>query len=247
MAKRKTSMKGLRAKYTGYADPYRQSYTTGQLLDLRRQYAKAVNQRILRMERGGYMISDSPAFEELAKQDRKRFSEQRTPKHLVTEKGISRSALKKEVSILSGFLGSILTTKEGRTAVTGQIMGTIQKNYPGMKLSKGDLDYLLRNFNDFKAAVKIDSDALLRTISAVSTDITNGDQIKEIVDELKEAKTIKQQAQAVYNALYYERDQQLLAAAEKAGASEAELDKIKKGQKKKVADIRKAIRSEKKR
>lgn len=241
MAKRKTSMKGLRAKYTGYADPYRQSYTTGQLLDLRRQYAKAVNQRILRMERGGYMISDSPAFEELAKQDRKRFSELRTPKHLVTEKGISRSALKKEISILTGFLGSVLTTKEGRSAVTGQIMGTIRKNYPGMGLSEEDLDYLLRNFNDFKAAVKIDSDALLRIISAVSTDITNSDQIKAIVDELKEAKTIKEQAQAVYDALYYERDMQILSAAD-----ESERAKIKRGQKKKVADIRKAIRSEKK-
>jgi len=241
MAKRKTSMKGLRAKYTGYADPYRSSYTTGQLLDLRRQYAKAVNQRILRMERGGYMISDSPAFEELAKQDRKRFSEMRTPKHLVTEKGISRSALKKEIGILTGFLGSILTTKEGRSAVTGQIIGTIRKNYPGMRLSEEDLDYLLRNFNDFKAAVKIDSDALLRIISAVSTDITNSDQIKAIVDELNKAKTIKEQAEAVYNALYYERDMQILAAAD-----ESERAKIKKGQKKKVADIRKAIRSKKK-
>lgn len=240
MAKRKTSTKGMRAKYTGYADPYRQSYTTDQLLSLRRQYAKAVNQRILRMERGGYLISDSPAFEELAKQDRKRFSEAPRPKHLVTEKGVSRSALKKELSILSGFLGSILTTKEGRSAVTGQIMGTIQKNYPGMNLSKGDLDYLLRNFNDFKAAVKIDSDALLRIISSVSTDITNSDQIKEIVEELKEAKTIKDQAQAVYNALYYERDRQY--------AAEVNLPKseLKKMEKAKVADIRSAIRGVKK-
>ena len=240
MTKRKTSMKGLRAKYTGYADPYRQSFTTGQLLDLRRQYAKAVNQRILRMERGGYMISDSPAFEELAKQDRKRFSELRTPKHLVTEKGISRSALKKEVSILSGFLGSVLTTKEGRSAVTSQIMGTMRNKYPGMKLSNADLDYLLRNFNDFKAAVKIDSDALLRIISSVSTDITNSDQIKAIVDELKEARTIKEQAQSVYNALYYERDRQYAAAV---NLSNSELKKMEKAQ---VADIRSAIRGMKK-
>lgn len=210
MAKRRTNKvnrQRLTGKYTGYADPYRQNYTTGQLLDLRRQYAKAVNQRILRMERAGFKIGDSPALELLAKQGRRRFSEVKgVPKHLTKTDAqgktvVDRNALKREISVLSGFLGSIRTTKEGRREIARQVGKTLDEKF-GVKLKPKELDYLLRNFNDFKSAVKMNSDALLQAIGEVSGDITNKDQIKKIIEELKDKKTQKEQAAAIYDAMY---------------------------------------------
>lgn len=210
--KNKVDTSKLVGKYTGYADPYRQSYTTDELLALRRKYAKAVNQRLVRQERAGFKIGDSPALELLAKQGRRRFSEVKgTPKHLLKtdaksgKTSVDRNALKREISALTGFLGSVRTTREGRQRIFEETSKTFGQNF-GIQLNKEEFDFLLKNFNDFKSAVKMNSDALLQAIGEVSGDITNKDQIKRIIAELKEAKTVQEQAAAVYDATYRRRE-----------------------------------------
>lgn len=200
----------LRAKYTGYADPYRESYTTDQLLALRRKYAKAVNQRLRRMETAGYNIGDSPAFELLAKQNKERFSEVRgIPKHLLRENAkkqmvLDKNALKREISTLTGFLGSVRTTVEGVNKIVEKTSETFEKNF-GVKLNKREITYLLENMNDFKSSIKFDSSAALQAIGEVSGDITNKQQIKAIINEMKEAKDLQEAAKAVYNGTYKRR------------------------------------------
>ena len=231
MAKRRTNKvnkQSLTGKYTGYADPYRSSYTTDELLALRRKYAKAVNQRLVRQERAGFKIGDSPALELLAKQGRRRFSEVKgIPAHLTRTDAsgkttVDKNALKREISALSGFLSSIRTTKEGIREIAKATGRTLDKSF-GVKLQPKELDFLLRNFNDFKSAIKMNSDALLQAIGEVSGDITNKDQIKRIIEELKDKKTQKEQAAAIYDAMY---------AGRKKAPARAE----------KVKAIRKAIR-----
>lgn len=221
--KNKVDTSKLVGKYTGYADPYRSSYTTDELLALRRKYAKAVNQRLVRQERAGFKIGDSPALELLAKQGRRRFSEVKgTPKHLLKtdaksgKTSVDRNALKREISALTGFLGSLRTTREGRKRIFEETSKTFGQNF-GIQLNKKEFDFLLKNFNDFKSAVKMNSDALLQAIGEVSGDITNKDQIKRIIAELKEAKTVQEQAAAVYDATYRRRKRKP-ALAEKIDA-----------------------------
>lgn len=215
----------LRAKYTGYADPYRESYTTDQLLALRRKYAKAANQRIRRMSDAGYKISDSPALELLSKQNKTRFSEVRgVPKHLLRENAkkqmvIDKNALKREVSTLSGFLGSVRTTVEGTNEIITKTGETFAKKF-GIELQRGELKYLLENFNDFKSAIKFNSDAILQAIGEVSGDITNKQQIKQIVKELKQAKTTQEAARAVYEGAYKRRKKNRPEAGAKIAAIE---------------------------
>lgn len=225
MAKRRTNKvnkQSLTGKYTGYADPYRSSYTTDELLALRRKYAKAVNQRLVRQERAGFKIGDSPALELLAKQGRRRFSEVKgIPAHLTRTDAsgkttVDKNALKREISALSGFLSSIRTTKEGIREIAKAIGRTLEKSF-GVKLQPKELDFLLRNFNDFKSAIKMNSDALLQAIGEVSGDITNKDQIKRIIEELKDKKTQKEQAAAIYDAMYSGR-KKAPARAEKVKA-----------------------------
>lgn len=227
--KNKVDTSKLVGKYTGYADPYRQSYTTDELLALRRKYAKAVNQRLVRAgygtkePRAGFKIGDSPALELLAKQGRRRFSEVKgTPKHLLKtdaktgKTSVDRNALKREISALTGFLGSVRTTREGRQRIFEETSKTFGQNF-GVQLNKKEFEFLLKNFNDFKSAVKMNSDALLQAIGEVSGDITNKDQIKRIIAELKEAKTVQEQAAAVYDATYKRRKRKP-ARAEKIDA-----------------------------
>lgn len=202
----KVNKSSLRGKYTGYADPYRQSYTTNELLALRRKYAKAVNQRLVRQERAGFSIGDSPALELLAKMGRRRFSEVAgAPAHLRNADGnVDRNALKREIATLTGFLTSIRTTTEGVKSIVKSTSKTLQNRY-GVNLSGAEMDFLLRNFNDFKAAVKMNSDALLQALGEVSGDITNRQQIKSIIKELKDKKTTQEQAAAIYEGVYKRR------------------------------------------
>ena len=215
----------LAGKYTGYADPYRQSYTTNQLLALRRKYAKAVNQRIRRASDAGIKITDSPAMELLAKQGKKRFSEVKgAPAHLMRTdaKGrttIDKNALKREISTLTGFLGSVRTTKEGINAIQKATSETFEKKF-GVKLSAREFKYLLQNFNDFKNAIKLNSDAALQAIGEVSSDITNRQQIKSIMKELKKAQTTQEAAKAVYEGTYKRRKKNRPEAGPKIAAIE---------------------------
>lgn len=215
----------LRAKYTGYADPYRQSYTTSELLALRRKYAKAVNQRIRRMSAAGYKIGDSPALEMLSKQNKTRFSEVKgIPKHLLRENSkkqmvLDKNALKREISTLTGFLGSVRTTVEGVNEIVKKTGETFEKKF-GIKLQPRELKYLLENFNDFKSAIKFNSDAVLQVIGEVSGDITNRQQIKAIVKELKQAQTTQEAAKAVYQGAYKRRKKNRPDAGPKIAAIE---------------------------
>lgn len=215
----------LAGKYTGYADPYRQSYTTDQLLALRRKYAKAVNQRIRRASDAGIKITDSPAMELLAKQGKERFSEVRgIPKHLTRTdaKGrttLDKNALKREISTLTGFLGSVRTTREGIKAIQKSTSETFEKKF-GVKLQPRELKYLLQNFNDFKSAIKLNSDAALQAIGEVSSDITNRQQIKSIMKELKQAQTTQEAAKAVYEGTYKRRKKNRPEAGLKIAAIE---------------------------
>lgn len=221
----------LVGKYTGYADPYRQSYTTDELLALRRKYAKAANERLVRagfktvVPREGFKIGDSPALELLAKQGRRRFSEVKgAPAHLTRTdaKGrttIDKNALKREISTLTGFLSSTRTTREGIKAIQKSTSETFEKKY-GVKLNTRELKYLLQNFNDFKSAIKLNSDAALQAIGEVSSDITNRQQIKSIMKELKQAQTTQEAAKAVYDGTYKRRKKNRPDAGPKIAAIE---------------------------
>lgn len=229
MARRRKASKvnksKLTGRYEGFADPYRESYTTDQLIALRRKYAKAVNQRMVRAERAGMKIADSPALELLAKQGRARFSEARgIPAHLLRtdasgKTSVDKNALKREISTLTGFLGSVRTTREGIQAIQKSTSNTFEKKY-GVKLAPSELKYLLQNFNDFKSAIKLNSDAILQAIGEVSGDITNKQQIKQIVKELKQAKTTQEAARAVYEGAYKRRKKNRPEAGAKIAAIE---------------------------
>lgn len=197
MAKRRKQtarVKGLRGKYGGFIDPYRESYTTAQLEQYRRKYAKMVNQRLVRLERSKYKLVDSPALEYLGKAGRRRFSEQ------LQFKG-SRNDLKREIALLTGFASSLRSTSEGIQQIVQKTSNTMRDRF-GLDLDPSEMGFLLENFNDFKSAVKMNSDALLQAIGEVSGDITNKDQIKQIVKELKNKKTVESQADAIYKTMY---------------------------------------------
>lgn len=176
------------------ADVYRQSYSHDELLSIRRQYAKRANQRMLRLERSGASIGNEPALAYLRQIGRRRFSE---------TKGFKGTAaqLKREISTLSGFLSSERSTVIGRKSIVNKTLQTMTDRY-GLDLDSDEGRYLLEHFDEFKAAVAMNSEALLQAIGAVAGDITKPEQIKDIIKELKGRKTVKDQADAIYKAMY---------------------------------------------
>lgn len=181
-----------KARYD-YPDVYRQAFTITELQNMRRQYAKAANQRLVRLERSGANMGNIPNLDYLG--ERKRFSE--NPKYLEGQ----RRALQREISVLTGFLGSKRSTKSGRREIASKTRKTLKERY-GVDLDPEETEFLLNNFDDFKAAVKMNSDALLQVIGETSGDITNKDQIKQIVNELRNKRTTRSQAEAIWKSVY---------------------------------------------
>lgn len=211
MAKKKRFFKPRSTGSTKYdvIDVYRQSFSTKDLLDIRRKYAKRANQRIRRLEAAARQnkanIGTEPVFTYLRQIGRAnkglgRFSESKD--FVRNEDGkIDRWQLKYEISTLAGFLGAERSTIAGRREIAKRTISTMAERY-GLKLDEDEAIYLLENFDDFKSMVYMNSDALLQAIGAVAGDITKKEQINKIVDELKGKKTVKTQTDAVYRAMY---------------------------------------------
>ena len=178
---------------SGLIDPYRQSFTYTELEAIRRKYAKRANQRMLRLERAGHAVNE-PITEYLQQIGRNRISEQRSFKGTTAQ-------LKREIAVLTGFLESKRSLVSGRKQIAKQTANTLKDRY-GVDLSSDDLDYLLNNFNDFKEAVNMNSDALLQTIGEVSGDIDSKQKIDKIIKELRNKRSAQDQAKAVYKAVY---------------------------------------------
>lgn len=174
-------------------DVYRESYTRQELEKIRRTYAKRANQRMVRLEQAGYRVNE-PVTEYLQQQGRRRFSE--TP----TFKGTD-AQLKREISALTGFMESERSLVSGRRRIRERTSRTLKERY-GVDLSDDELEYLLNNFDDFKSAVSINSDALLQAIGSVSGQVDSKKKILSIVKELKGKKSAQDQAKAVYKAVY---------------------------------------------
>lgn len=105
----------MRKKTDVTIDVYRASLTPDALMSLRRKLAKRANQRLVRLERATSRITGESyneigaaplAYDYLSRQDRRRFSERLDP-------GQSYESLKREVTVLQGFLTSKSSTVSG--------------------------------------------------------------------------------------------------------------------------------------
>ena len=187
MAKRKSKLSG------DLIDPYRQAYSRSELEAYRRKYAKRANQRMVRLERAGMTVNE-PVREYLTQIGRNRYSEQRDYKG-------SLQQLKREIASLTGFLESERSTVRGRKKIAKKTRKTMKDRY-GVDLSEKETEYLLNNFDDFKEAVNMNSDALLQAIGEVSGDVDSKEKIDKIVKELRGKKSVEERAQAIHKAVY---------------------------------------------
>lgn len=199
MARKKRFFKPKATGSTKYdvVDVYRQAFSRQELLDIRRQYSKRANQRILRLERAGAGIGSEPVFTYLRQIGRRRFSEGKGFKGTTWQ-------LKREISALAGFLGAERSTVAGRQAIAKRTISTMAQRY-GLNLDSDEAVYLLEHFDEFKSQVQMNSDALLQAIGSVSGDVTKPEQIDKIINELRNKRTVKSQSEAVYRAMYGRR------------------------------------------
>ena len=185
-----------RRNNSGLVDPYRDKMSRADLEQIRRTYAKRVNQRILRLERSGHKVNE-PVTEYLQQIGRRRFSE-------TGSFGGTLQQLRREISALTGFLESKRSTVSGWKEISKTTQRTMKERY-GVDLSRDEMEYLLNNFNDFKEAVSMNSDALLQAIGEVSGQIDSKQKIDKIIKELRNKRSVQEQAAAIYKAAYGRR------------------------------------------
>lgn len=128
--------KKVKIKEDMTADVYRDSYTIAELQRMRRALAKRANQRILRLERGRSSVTGEKwntfgavidAYDYLNKKYNKtRFSE--NVKALTDV-----NALRREITVLQGFLGRKSSTVAGMIDIERKRMTTFEKGHWGVK------------------------------------------------------------------------------------------------------------------
>lgn len=184
-----------RLQYARNFNPYAKGVTMEELVKVRRQLAKVMNQRMVRLENTKSDISgESYTFgaydimsDYLQERDRNRFSEVLNPK------GMTKQDIQKEIRVLQGFE----EMKSSRIAGMHQIEQARIKTFTEVKghneevvTTKDFYDFL--NSTTFKEITeKIDSDKLVEEYNrAAARGVSKADIVKALNDYSKKAKRL---------------------------------------------------------
>lgn len=184
-----------RLQYARDFNPYAKGVTMEELVKVRRQLAKVMNQRIVRLKQTKSPISgESYTFgaydimsDYLQERDRNRFSEVLNPK------GMTKQDIQKEIRVLQGFE----EMKSSRIQGMHQIEAARIKTFTEVKglneevvKTKDFYDFL--NSTTFKEiAEKIDSDKLVEEYDrAAARGVSKADIVKALNDYSKRAKRL---------------------------------------------------------
>lgn len=164
--------------------------TVGQFSQIYNTLAKRVNQRLVRLERSGAKTGNMAAVGYLGKIGRRRFKE----RNRFTEFS-DFSRIKKEITIMQGFLESERTTKSGRKRILKKTQNTFKEQ--GLDLNEQSLDHFLTQFEDAKAASSFDSDTIKNILSSVTNEKTKPEKVDEIIKEIVNSNSIREAASRV--------------------------------------------------
>lgn len=164
------------------------SLTVGQFSEIYNTLAKRVNQRLVRLERSGAKTGNMAAVGYLGKIGRRRFKE----RNRFTEFS-DFSRIKKEITIMQGFLESDRTTKSGRKNILKKTNKSFSEKH-GLNLNDSSLDSFLTQFEDAKAASAINSDLIVAILASVTNEKTKPEKVDEIIKEIINANSIREAA-----------------------------------------------------
>lgn len=180
MAKRKKK-KGSYEDLNVYQD---KSLTVGDYEKIYRTLAKRVNQRLVRLEASGAKTGGMAAVGYLKIIGRKRFKE----RNKFTEFS-DFTRIKKEITIMQGFLRSKRTTKTGRKRILKKTSRTFSKKFD-LHLNEETMDHFLNKFEEAKAAAGTPSDMITAILSSVTNEKTTPELIDEIIQEIIDADSL---------------------------------------------------------
>ena len=170
---------------------YDKSLTVSDFNTIYRTLAKRVNQRIVRLKRMKAKTGNMAAIGYLEHIGRNRFKER--PRF--TEFS-DFATIRKEITIMQGFLSSDRTTKSGRKRILEKTSKTFAGKY-GLKLNNESLDSFLTNFDEAKAAAAMVSDLIVSILASVTNEKTKSEKVDEIVKEIVTASSVREAAQKV--------------------------------------------------
>ena len=170
---------------------YSKSITVSEFNAIYRTLAKRVNQRLVRLERSGAKMGNMAAVGYLEHIGRRRFKE-RTQ---FTEFS-DFATIRKEITIMQGFLASDRTTKSGRKRILDKTGNTFASKY-GLDLNNKSLDSFLTDFEDTKAAASMASDMIVSILASVTNEKTKSEKVDEIINEIVNSNSLKEAAQNV--------------------------------------------------
>lgn len=170
---------------------YDKSLTVSDFNTIYRTLAKRVNQRIVRLKQMKAKTGNMAAIGYLEHIGRNRFNER--PRF--TEFS-DFATIRKEITIMQGFLSSDRTTKSGRKRILEKTSKTFAAKY-GLKLNNESLDSFLTNFDEAKAAAAMVSDLIVSILASVTNEKTKSEKVDEIVKEIVTASSVREAAQKV--------------------------------------------------
>lgn len=169
---------------------YSKALTVSDFNTIYRTLAKRVNQRIVRLKQMKAQTGNMAAIGYLEHIGRNRFNER--PRF--TEFS-DFSRIRKEITIMQGFLASDRTTKSGRKRILKKTQNTFKEQ--GLDLNEGSLDRFLTQFDEAKAASGYDSDTIKSILSSVTNEKTKPEKVDEIIKEIVNSNSLKEAAQNV--------------------------------------------------
>lgn len=170
---------------------YDKSLTVLDFNTMYRTLAKRVNQRLVRLERSGAKMGNMAAVGYLKHIGRRRFKER-----VQFTEFSDFATIRKEITIMQGFLSSDRTTKSGRKRILEKTSKTFAGKY-GLKLNNESLDFFLTNFDEAKAAAAMVSDLIVSILASVTNEKTKSEKVDEIVKEIVTASSVREAAQKV--------------------------------------------------
>lgn len=166
-------------------------FTNTEIETAYRTLAKRVNQRLVRLDQAKVKTGRFEAVTYLRSVGRRRFKER-----IRIESKEEMKRIRKELTIMQGFLSSSRSTMGGRKAILKAIGKTMDDRY-GVKLSQQNLDDFLNSFEDTKAAAPFGSEQILKILGTVTNEKTKKETLNDILDEISSSKSMKDAASRV--------------------------------------------------
>lgn len=189
-----------RLQYARDFNPYAKGVTMEELVKVRRQLAKVINQRMVRLENTKSPISgESYMFgaydimsDYLQERDRNRFSEVLNPK------GMTKQDIQKEIRVLQGFEEMKSSRIQGMHQIEAARIKTFTSANAGSTKALHEEVVKTKDFYDFlnsttfkEITEKIDSDKLVEEYDrAAARGVSKADIVKALNDYSKRAKRI---------------------------------------------------------